>query len=358
MNFNKKYFKNKKLQSNTQISLQENNQFNLLRKNNNLLKLLCSILIGCNIKDIINIININDNDINIYILLTELFFDNKYKKIDKLPSYLTLPFILPKHNIYMKNIKDKYVYEEREIKIKEIESFNILKNCKITSKWKNKKISILDYSCGDGRKSLLMKLNLQKENIMVCMDCADILSWSHYSLDNLKKINYIDNVYEINMETQELNFKKNTNNTYDMISIYYGLHHYPEKNIDIALKYLSTLLKLNGIFVVAEHNFKTKYDRMIVDIQHVIFDCVSPPKINNMNNHLITLEEQIKYYNSKKININDYVKEKINTQKSFIHIPEDELTFRMKNVGLKQIYLKFIENSVDCSYYAIYQKII
>ena len=35
MNFNKKYFKNKKLQSNTQISLQENNQFNLLRKNNN-----------------------------------------------------------------------------------------------------------------------------------------------------------------------------------------------------------------------------------------------------------------------------------------------------------------------------------
>jgi len=30
----------------------------------------------------------------------------------------------------------------------------------------------------------------------------------------------------------------------------------------------------------------------------------------------------------------------------------------MKNVGLKQIYLKFIENSVDCSYYAIYQKII
>ena len=58
MNFNKKYFKNKKLQSNTQISLQENNQFNLLRKNNNLVKLLCSILIGCNIKDIINIINI------------------------------------------------------------------------------------------------------------------------------------------------------------------------------------------------------------------------------------------------------------------------------------------------------------
>lgn len=356
MNFNKTYFKNK--QNEIMLLQNSDNMFNLLRKNNNLIKLLNNILIGCDIKDINNIINSNNNDINIYILLTELFFDTKYKKIDKLPSYLTLPFILPKHNIYMKNIKEKYIYEEREIKIKEIESFNILKNCKITDKWKNKKISILDYSCGDGRKSLLMKLNLQKENIMVCMDCADILSWSHYSLENLKKINCINNVYEINMETQELNFKNNINNMYDMISIYYGLHHYPEKHIDIALKYLSTLLKPNGIFVIAEHNFKTQYDRMIVDIQHVIFDCVSPSKIPNLIDSTQTLDEQIKYYNSKKININDYVKKKIDTQKSFIHIPEDELTFRMKNVGLKQIYLKFIKNSVDCSYYAIYQKLI
>ena len=202
-------------------------------------------------------------------------FDKQSRIYVLFGHFLNLDFV----NLLLDGIKIKkytdsqvYSYVLKHLK-KQHKKADIMHNClpytyifenlslKLYSKFlkKEDKIKYLDVACGNGKKTKIFanKLELDKENVWG----TDIEEWGPY-----KK----------NKENMPINFKllKNNkldfkDNEFDIVSIFFSLHHIPE--IHAILGEFSRVLKPNGVLVIIDHNILNDYDHLIVDIEHSLY---------------------------------------------------------------------------------------
>jgi SAM-dependent methyltransferase len=159
------------------------------------------------------------------------------------------------------------VIGRREKKV-ELFKFTLLDHIKAR---KLKVTKYLDFGCGDcGITAKYGKaLNLQKENIFG----ADIASWGNYN-DKTRKI--LDMTFVQVYDGKPYDFP---DNSISVISCFMVLHHV--KNLDFCLKELHRIMAPNGLLYITEHMVTNFMEKMVVDIEHSIYEIA----IRNNNNY-------------------------------------------------------------------------
>ena len=183
-------------------------------------------------------------------------------------------------------------------------------------------IKYLDIGCGNGNKTLLFEslFHFSKNNVFG----TDISKWGPYSSDNKKKLPF---QFEL-IQKNKLNFE---DNTFDFITCILTLHHIEE--MEKIILEIKRVLKNGGIFLLIEHNVYTDYDRLIVDIEHLLYSAIYDKKTNYIEN-----PEYMKCYNKYEWN---YIFDSFNfrSKKSDVLVFENEHQLRYDNV-----YYTFYEN--------------
>lgn len=120
-------------------------------------------------------------------------------------------------------------------------------------------IHYLDVGCGDAKKTKLFQqtLNIPIRNVF----CTDIALWGPYSQDKSK----LPFQFQL-IENNKLKFKSKQ---FNILSCILTLHHVP--NLLDFIKEIHRVLKKNGLFILIEHCVYTKYDKALIDIQHLLF---------------------------------------------------------------------------------------
>ena len=133
----------------------------------------------------------------------------------------------------------------------------------------------------------------------------------------------------------EENKKYNLNDKmFDIVSICMTIHHI--RDIDLTLSEINRITKINGFLIIKEHDVHDNFDRMLVDIEHAMWDLVYK-----------------KTENSAKSFFNDYYR-----YLNFI-----ELHILLTNYGYKMITYKFIRVSIkqyskaNRAFIAIFKKV-
>jgi ubiquinone/menaquinone biosynthesis C-methylase UbiE len=176
--------------------------------------------------------------------------------------------IISKNKNYQKIIDkykmcNKWVYALEYI-VKKIITIN--DNIKID------KIKYLDIGCGDANKTIIFskKLNLKKKNIY----CADVQSWGPYQKN--KKLLPLEFRYIID---NKLNFN---NNFFDIVSVILTLHHV--KNLENFIKEIYRIIKKNGYLLLIEHSVYTDYDKIFINIEHLLYSALYDKRANYITN--------------------------------------------------------------------------
>jgi SAM-dependent methyltransferase len=133
-------------------------------------------------------------------------------------------------------------------------------------------IIYLDIGCGDARKTKLFYkyLNLSKENTY----CTDIQSWGGYSKDksslpfqfkliNDNKLNYEDNKFNI-------------------VTCILTLHHISD--LDLFIKEIYRIIKPGGYLLLIEHSVYTDFDRILINIQHMLYSALFDKRSDYIEN--------------------------------------------------------------------------
>ena len=263
------------------------------------------------LNEIINFIRINFKDITEYqiqkyidkknrdyLFYKDIKSDNQFATIVKhkakrLNYYFKLFLLLQGYFKNRINIDDLISYVENEKSDKKIYSYirkkiikkggdyqyNVMEKI-ITKKIKKhildkgfKLKNYLDIGCGSGKKTYYVGkyLKLNQNNIY----CADIKQW--FSLES-KRSKYIKNFGEI--KNDKIPYQSNK---FSMISAFMVLHHV--KNLNKLLKEIHRILKPGGYLYIHEHDAMTDFDRMLIDIQHSIFELVYRNNQNYINEY-------------------------------------------------------------------------
>ena len=202
--------------------------------------------------------------------------------------------------------------------------YNVITDYKKIIK-KSDNIKYLDIGCGDFKKTLKIKkfLNLEKENV----HGTDLKTWGPYKENKIK----LD--FKFKFEFIINNKLKYDDNTFDLITCIYTLHHV--EKLELFLKEINRVLKKNGHLILIEHDVVSDYDRIIIELEHLLYITISEKKTKNY------------------INKRDYM----------LLFNKFEWDFLLKKHGFKfEIYnLIYTEQEYNInynnSYYAIYKKI-
>lgn len=118
----------------------------------------------------------------------------------------------------------------------------------------------LDYGCGPGdtATSIQRELNLADENV----HGVDIVKHPQCNLPNFSRID---------PETNRIPYP---NNTFDLITVSYVLHHIPEDKRRLALDELFRVVKPSGVVLIREHNVpleESKEMTITLDFMHDVY---------------------------------------------------------------------------------------
>jgi ubiquinone/menaquinone biosynthesis C-methylase UbiE len=130
------------------------------------------------------------------------------------------------------------------------------------SKMIKKHDKYLDLGGGDGTVSWCIGeyLGLKKESII----CADINTW-YYEPERSQDITYV-----LLNEDEGLNGVFTNDNEFSLITCFQSLHHM--KNLNECLE---SCKRINGgVIIIREHDCINEYMRMLIDIEHCIFELV------------------------------------------------------------------------------------
>ena len=171
-----------------------------------------------------------------------------------------------------KNLTDKKVYD-RFRSIVEQKNIHFTSNGKDTRSisrvrdinlcYKDKPTSYLDLGGGDGAiaAAISKNLNIDKDSAI----CADIDTWhDKYDTPYTKDITYVTLSEESNLPFE--------NEQFSLVTCFQSLHHI--KNLHSRLDDLSRIIKRGGYLIIREHDCSDDYMRMLIDIEHCIFELV------------------------------------------------------------------------------------
>ncbi len=225
-----------------------------------------------------------------FMIMMKRFFGNNIDFIKLFQNYVlknTIDIEIFKDlcKLYSSEKIDILTDERASRRIKEIGNFFKLDFSDIkTVNNKNKKY--LDLGGGDGSisKAFGLELGLEKKNI-VSADVPNTFSVNEHR--NKEEITYIT----LDPNSNKLPFKKNE---FFIISIFMVLHHI--KDIDNEMKELNRILVPGGYIVLREHNAENINEKILIDIEHRIYDMVIDGKIKKCN-----IDNDIQYYTGNNI---------------------------------------------------------
>jgi len=249
-------------------------------------------------------INFLKNELNtIYLKKLIYYFDNKYKNYFNVKSNLQiktlaqsnkyLPLLkqlLSKnfkhlnhklHDILINTKSDKQFYKylnnnqtggnyTMHLFANKIKKYIINKGFKIKS--------YLDVGCADGKKTIKLAQYLNINNFYG----TDIDNW--YDIGQ-GRTTLLKNKFKL-IQNNKLSFQ---NKQFDLVSCFMILHHIPK--FTSTLKEIYRVLKPKGFLIISEHDAFTDYDRMLIDVQHSIYELAFKNNTNYFNNYYG------KYYN-------------------------------------------------------------
>jgi ubiquinone/menaquinone biosynthesis C-methylase UbiE len=130
----------------------------------------------------------------------------------------------------------------------------------------------LDIGCGDGKKTSLFSkyVKVASQNIY----CTDIETWGPYQKNKKElecKFKYIEN--------NKLNY---LDNEFDIITCILTLHHI--QNMEDFIKEIYRIIKPGGYLLLIEHSIYTDYDRLFVNMQHLLFSALYDGKKDYVKN--------------------------------------------------------------------------
>jgi len=136
-----------------------------------------------------------------------------------------------------------------------------------------KDIKYLDICCGTGKKTGLFSkfMELKKENTY----CTDIDTWGPYKNKSKSKLPF-QFKYIID---GKLDY---TDNTFDICTCILSLHHVTQ--LDDFINEIYRIIKPGGYFLLIEHNVMTDYDRIFINLQHILYSVFFDKKIDYVDN--------------------------------------------------------------------------
>jgi ubiquinone/menaquinone biosynthesis C-methylase UbiE len=299
-----------KLKYNNYIEPNTNNQFNYYVNNiieNNDIEGMCRIKLLLN-----HFVNYN---------ITEEII-NKIIKTNKLTDSSIINYIFKSKKqsvriIDIYQICDKWTYSIEYLSHLYLDNY-------LSKNIQKDDIKYLDIGCGSGKKTILFSkyLNLNKEN----MHGTDIKTWGPYQ----KSKNVLPFKFKY-IENNKLNY---SDNNFDIITCVLTLHHI--NKLEDFLKEIYRVLKDNGILILIEHCVYKDNDRIIINIQHMLFSALYDKQKDYIENPIYT-----QCYN-------DYEWNYIMNKNKFICETKNILNF-----GNEYTF----KNKYDNIYYAFYKKI-
>jgi len=163
---------------------------------------------------------------------------------------------------------DKWVYAIQYVSLIYL---NLIKSNKLYNKSFIKNIKYLDICCGNGKKTSIFNksLHLEKENTY----CTDINTWGPYK--NKSKMPFQFKFISDNKLDYDDNF-------FDLTTCILSLHHIKDLNNFISEIYRIT--KPGGYFILIEHSVITDYDRLFINIQHLLYTVLYDDRKNFLDN--------------------------------------------------------------------------
>jgi len=163
---------------------------------------------------------------------------------------------------------DKWVYGIEYVSL--IYS-NLIKIYQHYTKINIKNIQYLDICCGNGKKTSIFQksLKLSKENV----HCTDIEAWGPY-----KTHSKIPFSFKLIVDGK-LDYE---DNSFDLCTCILSLHHI--KDLNNFINEISRIIKPGGYFLLIEHSVLTDYDRLFINIQHLLYTVLYDNRKNFLNN--------------------------------------------------------------------------
>ena len=125
-------------------------------------------------------------------------------------------------------------------------------------------VKYLDLGCGDGRKTEYTQDILGINKAGKTSFCVDISDWGPYSDKTKKRASFT--YHEYNNDGTIPHESK----SFDFITCYMVMHHV--EDIKHFLSEVVRVLKPNGYIVIQEHDVLTDVDRMLVELEHTIYE--------------------------------------------------------------------------------------
>ncbi len=281
-----------------------------------------------------------------FIIMMKRFFGNNIDFIKLFQNYVsknTPDIEIFKDLCVLYNPEKKDILtDERALKrIKELDNFFKLDFSNIkTINNKNKKY--LDLGGGDGSisKAFGQELGLDTKNI-ISADVPNTFSVNEER--NKDEITYIT----LDPESNKLPFKKNE---FFIISVFMVLHHI--KDIENEMKELNRIIVPGGYVVLREHNAENINEKILIDIEHRIYNMVIDDKLKNCN-----IDDDNNYYTG---NINNKTIKKDIGYEAY-YKSANEWTDLFNKYGFQkvdiQLPLKNQKYNVNKNYTQIYQKL-
>ena len=161
--------------------------------------------------------------------------------------------------------------------------------CKVVLQQYSKKspvVKYLDYggSTGAITSYFAKELRLNKENAY----SLDIEQWQ----GNIIKKDYTNIKYITIKPTDSINLDADS---FDLITCFQVLHHVEESELSRTVKDLHRLLKKGGLFIIREHDCDSDLTRLLIDIEHTVYECVANGKEKMNGEYLCTYNDGDKY---------------------------------------------------------------
>lgn len=187
------------------------------------------------------------------------------------------------YNLIKYIVKTKKDFEGRgEVRVNQLSS---LFNSSIF-KTLSKDLRYLDYGGGDGEITAAIARHIKSSKLNSYI--VDIEQW----FGNIYDMKYADTLTYGTIRTYELPFE---DNSLDFITCFQVLHHIKRYN-DI-IKEIYRVLKPGGLLVLREHDCRDEFDRMLIDVEHSIYE-TTLKQIDKIN-ILKYLSEYEAYYKSR-----------------------------------------------------------